>query len=90
MRHYRWWLERELDFVEPRIVVALGATAVLALAGKTLPIGRNRGAIRLGGRAGYITVHPSALLRVPDAEARGQAFRAFVADLREIRRLSEA
>ena len=90
VRHYRWWLERELDFVEPRIVVALGATAVLALAGKALPIGRNRGAVRLGDRPGYITVHPSALLRVPDAKAREQALRAFVADLRKIRRLSEA
>ena len=34
--HYRWWLKRELDFVGPRLVVALGATAVLALAGKAL------------------------------------------------------
>ena len=42
--HYRWWLKRELDFVGPRLVVALGATAVLALAGKPLPIAANRGA----------------------------------------------
>lgn len=31
--HYRWWLRRELDLVDPQMVVALGATAALALAG---------------------------------------------------------
>ena len=31
VKHYRWWLKQELDLVGPRIVVALGATAVLAL-----------------------------------------------------------
>jgi uracil-DNA glycosylase len=38
VRHYRWWLDKELAFVRPRLIVALGATAVLALAGKVIPI----------------------------------------------------
>jgi len=38
VRHYRWWLDRELELVAPRITVALGAIAVLALAGKALPV----------------------------------------------------
>src|ERR1044072_5156031 len=38
VRHYRWWLEKELELVQPKLVVALGASAVLALAGKALPI----------------------------------------------------
>ena len=33
VKHYRWWLDRELDLVRPRLVVALGATAALALEG---------------------------------------------------------
>src|SRR5258705_13529108 len=33
VKHYRWWLEKELDLVGPRLVVALGATATLSLAG---------------------------------------------------------
>ena len=37
VKHYRWWLDQELKFVHPKLVVALGATAVLALAGKPLP-----------------------------------------------------
>jgi uracil-DNA glycosylase family protein len=88
VRHYRWWLQQELELVAPRIVVALGATAVLALAGKALPITRNRGATMFDGRAGYITVHPSYLLRLPDAEARRDAYEAFVADLRTVRALA--
>jgi uracil-DNA glycosylase len=89
VRHYRWWLQQELELVAPRIVVALGATAVLALAGKALPITRNRGATMFDGRAGYITVHPSYLLRLPDAEARCDAYEAFVADIRTVRALAE-
>jgi uracil-DNA glycosylase len=85
----RWWLQQELELVAPRIVVALGATAVLALAGKALPITRNRGATMFDGRAGYITVHPSYLLRLPDAESRRDANEAFVADIRTVRALAE-
>ncbi len=35
VKHYRWWLEKELELVRPKLVVALGGTAVLALTGKT-------------------------------------------------------
>ena len=30
VRHYRWWLDKELELVHPRLIVALGSTAVLA------------------------------------------------------------
>ncbi|WP_375410919.1 UdgX family uracil-DNA binding protein [uncultured Methylobacterium sp.] len=87
--HYRWWLERELDFVAPKLVVALGATAVLALTGKAIPITRARGPADFAKPyAGFITVHPSYLLRLPD-EAKDEAYGAFVQDLRRIRTLSE-
>lgn len=89
VKHYRWQLEKELDFVQPRLVVALGATAVLALAGKALPISRVRGAAKFAGRAGIITVHPSYLLRLPDPEAKQREYSAFVADLKRIRALAE-
>lgn len=88
VKHYRWWLKEELDFVGPRLVVALGATAVLALTGKALPVGANRGPARLDDRPGFITVHPSYLLRLPDAEERERAYLAFRDDLRRIRELA--
>ena len=86
--HYRWWLKQELDLVAPRLVVALGATAVLALAGKALPVNANRGPTTFDNRRGYITVHPSYLLRIPDADGKEKATAAFLADLRRIRSLA--
>jgi DNA polymerase len=87
--HYRWWLFKELDFVAPRLVVALGATALLALTGRDLPLLRSRGEMLFAGRRGYVTVHPSYLLRLPDEAAKRAAFKAFGDDLRAIRTLSE-
>ena len=84
IKHYRWWLERELEFVRPKLVIALGATATAALAGKTVPVMKNRGPTdQFGQWRGFITVHPSSLLRQPDEAARDVAWLAFVRDLRQ-------
>ena len=82
------WLEKEIELVDPGLVVALGSTAALALAGKAVPVLKNRGPYALNGRRFYITVHPSSLLRVPDEAARKAAYATFVADLRAIKKLS--
>jgi len=89
VKHYRWWLQKELDLVRPRVVVALGATAVLALKGKALPVGKNRGRADFEGRCGFITVHPSYLLRMPDEHERQRAFRDFAHDLEAALKLSK-
>ena len=90
VKRYRWWLERELDFVRPRLVVALGATAALALAGKTMPVAANRGHfLMLNGRPAFITIHPSFLLRMRE-EDRAMAWKAFTADLKKARTASAA
>lgn len=86
--HYRPWLKKELALVQPRLVVALGATAAQALAGKTVAVARNRGSVVFDGRPGYLTVHPSFLLRMPP-EDKAEACRRFVADLKRIRKLAE-
>ncbi len=88
VKHYRWWLQKELDLVKPKLVVALGGTAALALAGKPLAISRNRGPTDLQGKAGYITIHPSFLLRMRD-EDKAKAWKDFVADLKRVRKLVE-
>lgn len=82
VKHYRWWLDKELELVRPRVIVALGATAVLALMGKPCPITRCRGEASFQNRRGVITYHPSYLLRVPDAEKKAAAYDQFVGDLR--------
>ena len=86
--HYRWWLDQELRLVAPRVIVAMGATAVLALSGKPLPILRFRGPAELSGRRGYITVHPSYLLRLTGSSERRDAFERFVEDLRAAKRMA--
>ena len=86
--HYRWWLDKELDFVAPKLVVALGATAVLALTGKAVPVTRSRGPFDFGNRhpfRGFVTVHPSYLLRLPDEDAKAEGYAAFVQDLTRVR-----
>jgi uracil-DNA glycosylase family protein len=79
----RWWVERELTTIAPRLVVALGATAAASLAGHAVPIMKERGKItHFGERLGLITVHPSFLLRMPDKDSAAREFAHFVADLR--------
>ena len=77
------WLERELELVEPALIVALGATAARALLGRATPIERNRGRVMEFGPDAklLITVHPSYLLRVPE-EDKPREYRKFVADLK--------
>ena len=89
IKHHRWWLQRELEFVRPRVVVALGASATQAMAGRPIPVLKNRGPTDAFGEwPGVITVHPSSLLREPDAAARAAAYRAFVEDLKRARELA--
>jgi len=54
-----------------------------------MPIGKNRGPIILDGRPGFITVHPSFLLRMPE-EDKKQAWKDFVSDMKRIRKLAES
>jgi uracil-DNA glycosylase family protein len=84
----RWWLDQELKLVKPRLTVALGATAATALAGRAMPIGKNRGRpIRFRDNLdGFITIHPSYILRLRD-ETKEQAYRDFVSDLKRAAQL---
>lgn len=77
------WLDKELELVAPELVIALGATAARALLGRATPVETNRGRLMewTHGRQILITVHPSYLLRVPDA-FRVEAYGRFVRDLK--------
>jgi probable DNA metabolism protein len=80
----RQWYERELAAIKPDLVVAMGATAAQCVFGKITPIGKNRGRLlELGeGAKALVTVHPSYLLRQPDADARAREYARFVDDLK--------
>ena len=89
VRACRWWLDKELGFIRPRLAVALGATAALALTGKALPVTKMRGqrVARADGLDVFLTIHPSFILRIRE-EADKQAERArFLADMRAVREL---
>ena len=79
----RWWLETERRLVRPKVVVALGATAATSVFGRPVSVTRERGpAGELeDGAIGFITVHPSYLLRLPDPASQAEEFDRFVRDL---------
>ena len=82
----RWWLDKELGFIRPKLTVALGATAARALTGRDVTISRMRGdVVQLReGLPGFITVHPSFLLRLPDEASKTREYARFVEDLRTV------
>jgi DNA polymerase len=82
-----WWLGAELDELRPEIVVALGATALMSLLGRSVGVTKNRGELLTapGGFSVLVTIHPSYLLRIrgrsdPEAERA-----RFVDDLAKIK-----
>ena len=82
----RPWLEAELAVVEPRVLVALGATAAQSLLGKQFRVTKQRGVPIESELAPHVlaTVHPSSILRAPDEDARREAYGEFVHDLRQV------
>jgi probable DNA metabolism protein len=76
------WLDEEITLVKPKLLVALGATAARSLMGRPIPVMAHRGQIltREDGMQVLVTLHPSALLRLPD-EDRDQAYVDWLKDL---------
>lgn len=79
----RWWLDQELDLVDPSLVIALGATAARALMGKVVTISKVRGQfIELQeSRRLLVTIHPSYLLRLRGEADKQREYDRFVQDL---------
>jgi DNA polymerase len=77
------WLRAELAVVEPSVLVILGATAGKALLGSGFRLTACRGRWLESDLAPRVaaTIHPSAILRARDDEARHAEREAFTADL---------
>jgi probable DNA metabolism protein len=84
------WLDLERAEIAPALTVMMGATAARAVLGRTVTIGRERSRpIPLeANRTGFITLHPSYLLRLPDEDAKAREYTAFVNDLKAIKQLA--
>jgi DNA polymerase len=85
MRACHPWLDEEIAVVKPRVIVALGATAALALFGPKVRVTVQHGKVlpTALAEAGFATVHPSSILRTP-SELRGDAEKSFVGDLKKV------
>jgi DNA polymerase len=80
----RPWLEAELRAITPDVVVCLGATAAQSVFGAQFRLMQQRGTLlpsALSART-LATIHPSAVLRAPDAEGRREAYDLLVSDLK--------
>jgi uracil-DNA glycosylase family protein len=84
----RPWLEAELEVVEPRVLVCLGATAAQALLGRDFRVSRQRGKPVDSDLAEHVlaTVHPSSILRA-DEDQREHEYQEFVRDLKTVAKL---
>jgi uracil-DNA glycosylase family protein len=80
------WLREELAVVKPDVLVILGATAGKALMGSAFRLTEVRGRPVESDLAELVTatVHPSAILRAPDDEARRAERERFTSDLRTV------
>jgi uracil-DNA glycosylase len=80
------WLQAELEQTRPEVLVCLGATAAQALLGKDFRVSRQRGEWISSPLAKSViaTVHPSSILRSPDAETRHSETERFIKDLKKV------
>ena len=86
----RPWLDAELETVQPKLIVALGATAAQGLLGSSFRITQSHGRVQdAPGLPPIIaTLHPSAILRAQTDEDRHAQMRILVEDLREAARIA--
>jgi DNA polymerase len=79
------WLQEEIRLLQPRVIVALGATAAQALLGKQFRVTQHRGRPVPSELAEAViaTVHPSAVLRATGAD-REQARQEFFQDMKNV------
>jgi uracil-DNA glycosylase family protein len=82
----RPWLNAEIEVTKPQVIVVLGATAAQSLLGKDFKVTQHRGELIPSDLAPYVvaTVHPSAILRAPDEDARHEAMQLFVDDMKKV------
>jgi len=85
----RPWLDAEIATLRPKIIVLLGATAAQSLLGRDFRVTQHRGEFLKSELALYVmaTVHPSSILRAPDEQARHDAMKQFITDLKKIARI---
>ncbi|EJM99329.1 UdgX family uracil-DNA binding protein [Phyllobacterium sp. YR531] len=92
VRACRWWLKKEIEFIKPKLIVALGATALTSLTEKQQRLSDFRGKeFPFGaGQKLFVTVHPSYLLRIPEEDMKHVETEKFINDIRLVKKLAIA
>ena len=79
----RPWLDREIAAVRPLIIVCLGATAAQDLLGSDFRLTKHRGEVFPTSNGPVTaTIHPSAILRMPEPDAKEAEIASLVSDLK--------
>jgi probable DNA metabolism protein len=83
VQHCKWWLTRELALIKPKLVVAMGSTALMALTDSRQRLADLRGQMLQlgGGQSLLVTVHPAYLLRIQDEARRHEEMARFRSDM---------
>lgn len=78
-----WWLHLEREIVRPKLIVALGATAMRSLLGRAPTIASQRGKVQTlaDGAPLLVTIYPSFLLRLREEADKRREYHRFVDDL---------
>lgn len=90
INHCRWWLHQERIRIQPKLVVALGVSAVRGLTGKQVVLSEIRSQpVRLSAETQMLaTVHPAFLLRLRDDNQKRMEWKRFLDDRRLARYLA--
>jgi uracil-DNA glycosylase family protein len=84
----RPWMLSEIESLQPELIVCLGVTAAQSVLQRSVKITEERGKLLDAPQGGkvLVTVHPSSLLRIPDEQDKEDAWKAFVKDLKILRK----
>jgi DNA polymerase len=87
----KWWIDQERALVRPVVTVMMGATAARSLLGRAVTISGTRGrAIPLDESGeGWVTIHPSYLLRIREKADAEREYERFVEDLTQAKARAE-
>lgn len=81
------WLTTEIEVIQPRIIICLGAIAAKTLVDKKVQVKIQHGQwFPQENRRILITFHPSAILRTRDDDDRHKLKAMFIRDLKKVRR----
>ncbi len=81
------WLEAEMAALKPHLIVCLGSTAAQSLLGRDVRVLSERGRFfaHPWAKSAFVTIHPSALLRIPEPAAKILERGRFVEDMKKVR-----